>query len=291
MANVKLFDQTGKEVSTVELNDAIFGIEPNESVVFDVVISQRASLRQGTHAVKNRSAVSGGGRKPWRQKGTGRARQGSIRSPQWRGGGVVFGPTPRSYGYKLPQKVRRLALKSVYSAKVAEDKFVAVEALSFAAPKTAEFANVLSALSIDSKVLVIVEEGNKFAELSARNLANVTVATPATASVLDINRGGSCIMNLYDVIKKPVITEKSMIALEAGKYTFEVDTRAHKLLIKQAVEAAFEGVKVASVNTVTVKPKQKRVGRYTGFTSKTKKAIITLTADSKAIELFAAEAE
>ena len=171
MANVKLFDQTGKEVSTVELNDAIFGIEPNESVVFDVVISQRASLRQGTHAVKNRS---------------GRARQGSIRSPQWRGGGVVFGPTPRSYGYKLPQKVRRLALKSVYSAKVAEDKFVAVEALSFAAPKTAEFANVLSALSIDSKVLVIVEEGNKFAELSARNLANVTVATPATASVLDI---------------------------------------------------------------------------------------------------------
>ena len=176
MANVKLFDQTGKEVSTVELNDAIFGIEPNESVVFDVVISQRASLRQGTHAVKNRSAVSGGGR----------TRQGSIRSPQWRGGGVVFGPTPRSYGYKLPQKVRRLALKSVYSAKVAEDKFVAVEALSFAAPKTAEFANVLSALSIDSKVLVIVEEGNKFAELSARNLANVTVATPATASVLDI---------------------------------------------------------------------------------------------------------
>jgi len=120
------------------------------------------------------------------KKGTGRARQGSIRSPQWRGGGVVFGPTPRSYGYKLPQKVRRLALKSVYSAKVAEDKFVAVEALSFAAPKTVEFANVLSALSIDSKVLVIVEEGNKFAELSARNLANVTVATPATASVLDI---------------------------------------------------------------------------------------------------------
>ena len=158
MANVKLFDQTGKEVSTVELNDAIFGIEPNESVVFDVVISQRASLRQGTHAVKNRSAVSGGGRKPWRQKGTGRARQGSIRSPQWRGGGVVFGPTPRSY----------------------------VESLSFAAPKTAEFANVLSALNVDSKVLVILEEGNEFAALSARNLPNVKVATATTASVLDI---------------------------------------------------------------------------------------------------------
>ena len=186
MPTVALFKQDGTQNGDITLNEEIFGIEPNESVVYDAIVMQRASLRQGTHAVKNRSAVRGGGRKPWRQKGTGRARQGSIRSPQWRGGGVVFGPTPRSYGYKLPQKVRRLALKSVYSAKVAEDKFVAVEALSFAAPKTAEFAKVLSALSIDSKVLVIVEEGNKFAELSARNLANVTVATPATASALDI---------------------------------------------------------------------------------------------------------
>ena len=186
MANYDVLKVDGSKSGSVELNDAVFAIEPNNSVLFEAINLQRASLRQGTHAVKNRSAVRGGGRKPWRQKGTGRARQGTIRAPQWRGGGVVFGPTPRSYGYKLPQKVRRLALKSVYSAKVAEDKFVAVEALSFAAPKTAEFANVLSALSIDSKVLVIVEEGNKFAELSARNLANVTVATPATASVLDI---------------------------------------------------------------------------------------------------------
>ncbi|MBJ6745827.1 50S ribosomal protein L4 [Streptococcus sp. 121] len=186
MANVKLFDQTGKEAGELALNDAVFGVEPNEAVVFDVIISQRASLRQGTHAVKNRSAVSGGGRKPWRQKGTGRARQGSIRSPQWRGGGVVFGPTPRSYSYKLPRKMRRLALQSVYSAKVAEDKLVAVEGLSFTAPKTAEFAAVLKALNIDSKVLVILEEGNEFAALSARNLPNVKVATAATASVLDI---------------------------------------------------------------------------------------------------------
>lgn len=186
MAKVTLFNQAGDQVGEAELNDAVFGIEPNESVVFDAVMMQRASLRQGTHKVKNRSEVSGGGRKPWKQKGSGRARQGSIRSPQWRGGGVVFGPTPRSYGYKLPQKVRRLALKSVYSAKVAEDKFVAVESLSFAAPKTAEFANVLSALNVDSKVLVILEEGNEFAALSARNLPNVKVATATTASVLDI---------------------------------------------------------------------------------------------------------
>ena len=187
MANVTLFDQTGKQAGEVVLNDAIFGIEPNQAVVFDVIISQRASLRQGTHAVKNRSAVSGGGRKPWRQKGTGRARQGSIRSPQWRGGGVVFGPTPRSYGYKLPQKVRQLALKSVYSEKVAENKLVAVDALNFDAPKTAEFVKVLEALAIERKVLVIFEnEGNKFAELSARNIPNVQVTTANSASVLDI---------------------------------------------------------------------------------------------------------
>ena len=186
MPKVVLYNQNGSNVGELELNDHVFGVEDNQQVIYDTVIAERAAMRQGTQKAKTRSEVRGGGRKPWRQKGTGRARQGSIRSPQWRGGGVVFGPTPRSYGYKLPQKVRRLALKSVYSAKVAEDKFVAVEALSFAAPKTAEFANVLSALSIDSKVLVIVEEGNKFAELSARNLANVTVATPATASVLDI---------------------------------------------------------------------------------------------------------
>ena len=118
MANVTLYKQDGSENGTVELNDAIWAVEPNENVVFDAVVMQRASLRQGTHAVKNRSAVSGGGRKPWRQKGTGRARQGSIRSPQWRGGGIVFGPTPRSYAYKLPKKVRRLAIKSVLSQKV-----------------------------------------------------------------------------------------------------------------------------------------------------------------------------
>ena len=187
MTNVSLFKQDGSQASDITLNDAVFGIEPNESVVFDVILSQRASLRQGTHAVKNRSAVRGGGKKPWRQKGTGRARQGSIRSPQWRGGGVVFGPTPRSYGYKLPQKVRQLALKSVYSEKVAENKLVAVDALNFDAPKTAEFVKVLEALAIERKVLVIFEnEGNKFAELSARNIPNVQVTTANSASVLDI---------------------------------------------------------------------------------------------------------
>jgi len=187
MAKVSLFKQDGKSAGDITLNDAVFGIEPNESVVFDVILSQRASLRQGTHAHKNRSLVRGGGKKPWRQKGTGRARQGSIRSPQFRGGGTVFGPNPRSYAYKLPQKVRQLALKSVYSAKVAEEKLVAVDELTFSAPKTAEFAKVLEALSIERKVLVVLpNEGNEFAELSARNLPNVKVTTANSASVLDI---------------------------------------------------------------------------------------------------------
>lgn len=186
MPNVALFKQDGSQNGEVTLNEEIFGIEPNESVVFDAITMQRASLRQGTHAVKNRSAVSGGGKKPWRQKGTGRARQGTIRAPQWRGGGIVFGPTPRSYSYKLPKKVRRLAIKSVLSEKVASNNFVVVDALNFDAPKTKEFKQVLENLSIDSKVLVVVESENKFASLSGRNLSNVTVVTSDNVTVLDV---------------------------------------------------------------------------------------------------------
>ncbi|WP_270232950.1 50S ribosomal protein L4 [Lactococcus garvieae] len=187
MAKVSLFKQDGTQAGEVTLNDAVFGIEPNETVVFDVVLSQRASLRQGTHAHKNRSLVSGGGKKPWRQKGTGRARQGSIRSPQFRGGGTVFGPNPRSYAYKLPQKVRQLALKSAYSQKVIDNTLLAVDELNFSAPKTSEFAKVLEVLSIERKVLVVLpNEGNEFAELSARNLKNVKVSTASSVSVLDL---------------------------------------------------------------------------------------------------------
>ncbi|MGY3766327.1 50S ribosomal protein L4 [Vagococcus vulneris] len=186
MTSVALFKQDGTQNGEITLNEAIFGIEPNENVVFDAIIMQRASLRQGTHAVKNRSAVRGGGRKPWRQKGTGRARQGSIRSPQWRGGGVVFGPTPRSYSYKLPKKVRRLAIKSVLSEKVAENKFVVVEGLSFDAPKTKEFKSTLENLNVDTKVLVVLEGGNDFAALSGRNLPNVSIVESDNVSVLDV---------------------------------------------------------------------------------------------------------
>lgn len=186
MPKIALFKQDGTQAGEVTLSDAIFGIEPNKSVVYDAVTMQRASLRQGTHDVKNRSEVRGGGRKPWRQKGTGRARQGSIRSPQWVGGGVVFGPTPRSYSYKLPKKVRRLAIKSVLSSKALENELVVVDSLTFDAPKTKEFRQVLQSLNVNEKALVVVDDKSQFAALSARNLPGVKVIAPDNVNVLDV---------------------------------------------------------------------------------------------------------
>ena len=186
MPKVTLFNQDGSKNGEVSLNDTVFGIEPNDSVIFDAVLMQRASMRQGTHAVKNRSAVRGGGKKPWRKKGTGRARQGSIRSPQWVGGGTVFGPTPRSYAYKLPRKVRRLAIKSVLSQKVLDEGLVVVNELKFEQPRTKAFAEVLSNLDVNSKVLVVLEDDNANAALAARNLKNVTVIPAKGLNVLDV---------------------------------------------------------------------------------------------------------
>lgn len=186
MTSVALYKQDGSKNGNIDLNDEIFAIEQNDSVVFDVVTMQRASLRQGTHAVKNRHAVSGGGKKPWRQKGTGRARQGSIRSPQFRGGGIVFGPTTRSYGYHLPKKVSRLAIKSVLSEKVANDDFVVVDSLNFDAPKTKDFSESLNKLNASAKTLVVLEEDNKNAALSARNIDNVEVISAKGLNTLAV---------------------------------------------------------------------------------------------------------
>lgn len=186
MTSVNLYKQDGSQNGTIDLNADIFGIEPNENAEFEAILRQRASMRQGTHAVKNRSAVSGGGKKPWRQKGTGRARQGSIRSPQFRGGGIVFGPTPRSYKYSLPRKVRQLAIKSALSQKVLDNALVVVDALNFDAPKTKEFAGVMDNLKVAGKVLVVVTDDDKNAALSARNLANATVVTPAGVNILSV---------------------------------------------------------------------------------------------------------
>ncbi|MET3291439.1 50S ribosomal protein L4 [Brevibacillus fluminis] len=186
MPKVALYNQTGAQVGEIELADSVFGIEPNEAVLFDAIVMQQASQRQGTHDVKNRSEVAGGGRKPWKQKGTGRARQGSIRAPQWKGGGVVFGPTPRKYGYKLNRKVRRLALKSALSSKVQNNELFVLDALSLAAPKTKDMAIVLNSLKVDRKVLIVTSEYDQNVALSARNIPGAKFVDAAGVNVLDL---------------------------------------------------------------------------------------------------------
>ena len=185
MANVSVYNIECKEVGTIDLNDAVFGVEVNEHLVHMAVVSQLANKRQGTQKAKTRSEVSGGGRKPWRQKGTGHARQGSTRAPQWTGGGVVFAPTPRDYSFKLNKKERRAALKSALTSRVEEKKFIVVDEINFDEIKTKKFQDVLNNLSV-SKALVVLEDGNKNAELSARNIADVKTAKTNTINVYDI---------------------------------------------------------------------------------------------------------
>lgn len=199
MANLKVMDQNGKDSGEVTLNDKVFGIEPNESVVFEAIIRQRAGKRQGTSKVKNRSAVRGGGKKPWRQKGTGRARQGSIRSPQWRGGGTVFGPTPRSYAYTMPRKQRRLAIKSVLSQKMIDKDLIVLDKLTMSAPKTKDLVSMLNSLNVDGKVLVVSDDNN--VQLSARNLAKVKAVPVNGLNVEDAVNYDKLILT-QDAVKK-----------------------------------------------------------------------------------------
>lgn len=183
--NVKVFDMSGKETGSIELNENIFGAEVNEHVMHQAVVQYLANQRQGTKSAKTRAEVRGGGRKPWRQKGTGRARQGSIRSPQWTGGGIVFAPKPRDFSFKLNKKVKRLALKSALTSKVNEEKFVVVEELKLSEIKTKEMQKVLNNLKIN-KGLVVLEENNRNVVLSTRNIPNVKTAGVNTINVYDI---------------------------------------------------------------------------------------------------------
>ena len=199
MANVNVYNIEGKEVGTIELNDAIFGVEVNEHLLHMAVVQQLANKRQGTQKAKTRSEVSGGGRKPWRQKGTGHARQGSTRAPQWTGGGVVFAPTPRDYSFKLNKKEKRAALKSALSSRVQDNKFIVIDEMNFGEIKTKNFQNMLNNLSV-AKALVVIEEGNTNAVLSARNIADVKTA-------------GTNTINVYDILKyNTVIVSKAALA-------------------------------------------------------------------------------
>ena len=199
MANVSVYNIEGKEVGKIDLSDAVFGVEVNEHLVHMAVVSQLANNRQGTQKAKTRSEVSGCGRKPWRQKGTGHARQGSTRAPQWTGGGVVFAPVPRDYSFKMNKREKRAALKSALTSRVEENKFIVIDEINFEEAKTKNFANILKNLDV-SKALVVLEDDNKNAELSARNIADVKTAKTNT-------------INVYDILKyNTVITTKAVVA-------------------------------------------------------------------------------
>ena len=185
----------GETVGEIDLNDSVFGIEPNVAVMHQALVRQMANARLGTHKTKKRDEVSGGGRKPWRQKGTGRARQGSIRAPHWKGGGVVFGPQPRSYAKKMNRKMRRLALRSALSAKAAESQVVVLDTLELAEPKTKAMSEILARLNVDSSVLILLPEANANVERSARNLGTVKTLRANCLSVRDLLG--------YDVIVMP----------------------------------------------------------------------------------------
>ena len=185
MAKVSVYNMEGKEVESMELNDAIFGVEVNEHLVHMAVVQQLANKRQGTQKAKTRSEVSGGGRKPWRQKGTGHARQGSTRSPQWTGGGVVFAPTPRDYSFKLNKKEKRAALKSALTSRVQDSKFVVLDELKFDEIKTKNFQNVMNNLKLD-KALVVLADNDENVILSARNIPGVKTALTNTINVYDV---------------------------------------------------------------------------------------------------------
>ena len=202
MAKVSVYNIEGKVVGDMELNDAVFGVEVNEHLVHQAVVNQLANKRQGTQSAKTRSEVSGGGRKPWRQKGTGHARQGSTRSPQWTGGGVVFAPKPRDYSFKMNKKEKRIALLSALSSKVADNKIVVLDAFNLDEVKTKKFAEVMSNLKVD-KALVVIEGENKNVVLSGRNIPTVKVS--ATNEI-----------NTYDVLKYDtlVVTKAAVAKLE-----------------------------------------------------------------------------
>lgn len=186
MPSVVLYDQTGKQVGDLELSEQVFDVAPHAQAVFETVVASRAAMRQGTQKAKTRTEVSGGGKKPWRQKGTGRARQGSIRSPQWRGGGVVFAPTPRSHAVKVNKKVVKLATKCVLSEKVRENNFIALESLQLENHKTKGLVEVLKNVKAEGKVLLLLSERDNNIELAGRNIPNVLVLTVSHASVYDL---------------------------------------------------------------------------------------------------------
>ena len=201
MPSIDVYNVEGKKVSTVDLKEEVFGIEPNEAVVHSVLVNYLANQRQGTQNTKTRAEVRGGGRKPWRQKGTGRARQGSIRAPQWIKGGIALGPKPRSYKYTVNKKERRLAIKSLLSSKVLENELTVVDALKFDEIKTKQMVNALTKLKLEGKTLIVLPEKNENVQKSARNIKNVKTLQVNTINVYDLLKYKNLVITL-DTVKK-----------------------------------------------------------------------------------------
>lgn len=201
MPKVDVYNIEGKKVSDIELKEEIFGIEPNENIVHSVLVNYLANQRQGTQSTKTRTEVSGGGKKPWRQKGTGRARQGSIRAPHWVGGGVALGPKPRSYSYRVNKKEKRLAIKSILSSKVLENKLVVVDAIDLKEIKTKNMVNALTNLKVEGKTLILLPEKNENVQKSARNIEGVKTSLVNTINVYDLLKYTNLVITL-DTVKK-----------------------------------------------------------------------------------------
>ena len=254
MPSITVVNMEGSSVGTIDLAESVFGIEPNAAVMHQMVVNYLAAQRQGTQSALTRSEVSGGGKKPWRQKGTGRARQGSTRAPQWTHGGIVFAPKPRSYRFTVNKKVRRLAMKSAFSTKAAESNIIVVDSIATDEYKTKKIAAMLNAIGAEKKALIVLPEVDSKVIKSASNIPGVKTA--------QVNE-----LNVYDILN----ADKLVIAKDAVS----------------KIEEVYFKVKVAKVNTVSVRGKFRRQGRNNGgYTKSWKKAIITLTEDSKPIEFF-----
>ena len=279
MAKVQVVNQKGEKVKDLTLKDSVWNIEVNEAVMHDAIILAQASLRQGTASTKTRSEVSGGGRKPYKQKGTGNARQGSTRSPQWPGGGIVFGPKPRNYDKKQNKKERRLALKSALTSKFKDKELIVVDTLNMDTNKTKSFNEMLKNFKVTGKAVVVYADDNENLFLASRNNQNVAVLSYDEINVLDLVASNYLVIDESSVNK---IEEKSETLKLQNVYVFKVNKKANKTQIKNEIEKRF-GVKVLNVNTLNAVQKKRRVGRYTGLAAAYKKAYVKL-AEGSSIE-------
>jgi large subunit ribosomal protein L4 len=283
---IDIFNQRNEKVGSLDLSDEVFGGRVKADLIHESVVRANAAARRGTHATKNRALVSGSGKKPWRQKGTGRARVGEIRNPLWRKGGTVFGPQPRSYDYQLPRKVEKGALRAAITQKLRDGAVMVVDELSVSEIKTKTAAEMLRRLGVDGKALLVDVKPEDRLALSVRNIEGVRLLPSNRVSARDVVDTRKVVLKLTDVIRRPLITEKTTVLREDGRtLVFQVAKDANKIDIKRAVESLLHA-KVDSVRTSLAHGKVKRQGRFVGRRSDWKKAYVTLREGEKLPEFL-----